>query len=152
MPPQAYVPSLMVRLTDDPDVPSLESARQWKATLLSEVELLLNMKRDPGAVPEGYKLTAASIANYGLPDCTSMSVKDPQAQQDLRVAIENALRYFEPRLSNVHVSLEPVSETEASLRFTVEALARMEPNNEPVRFETVLEPDRAKFVVNRDGA
>lgn len=150
MPPDLYVPSLLVRLTDDHETPTLQNKRDWERTLLTEVELLLNTKRASEEVPEGFKYTSQSLPMYGLPDCTSMSVKDPDHQAELRRAIETALRHFEPRLTSVTVVMEPVVENEPTLRFSIEALARREPESEPIRFETVLQTDRSQFVVRKD--
>jgi len=150
MPPNGYVPSLLVRLTEDPDARLLQDQRQWEKTLLEEVEQLLNAKRAIMEVPDSFQYTSQSLPMYGLPDVTSLNVKAPGDQSTLRRAIETTLRNFEPRLSSVSVRMEEAIEGEGVLRFSVEALARLDPRAEPIRFETVLQIDSARFRVQGD--
>ncbi len=153
-----YTPSLLDRLSDDrpenkvrdPE-PFLQNRREWEATLLAEVELLLNSKRAAREVPEEYRYCADSLLEYGVPDCTGMNVKSPAAQAELRAAIQTTLRRFEPRLTSVSVTVEAPSETEPLLRFKVEALVRFESKPEPIRFETILQTDRSRLVIRKEG-
>jgi len=149
-PPDRFLPSLLERLTCDAEDPLFQNDRAWKTTLLTEIEQLLNTKRAFDEVPDSYRYTSRALPNYGLPDYTSMSVKDLANQDRLRAAIEAALRDFEPRLTSVNVTLEKPRDTEPALRFTIEAFARREPRNEPIRFETVLKTDSSTFVVRKD--
>jgi type VI secretion system protein ImpF len=151
-----YLPSLLDRLSDDEpekkqkeSEPFLQSRREWEATFLAEVETLLNTKRSSREVPEEYRYCSDSVLEYGIPDCTGMSVKSPAAQNELRSAIEITLRRFEPRLSSVLVSIEPPSATEPVLRFEVQAIVHAEPETEPIRFETILRTDQSSLLVKR---
>ena len=153
-----YTPSLLDRLSDDEPEnkvrdpqPFLQTRREWEATLLAEVELLLNAKRAAREVPEEYRYCADSLLEYGVPDCTGMGVKSPAAQNELRAAIQTTLRRFEPRLISVSVTVEAPSDIEPLLRFKVDALIRTESKPEPIRFETILQIDRSRLVVRREG-
>ena len=73
---------------------------------------------------------------------------------DFRREIENAIRVFEPRLSNVTVSLDRPTKAagqpkpaEGALRYHVRALLRIEPEPEPVLFDAVLEPVSGRVAV-----
>jgi type VI secretion system lysozyme-like protein len=146
-----FVPSLLDRLTEDPEIHKEQDLSHWEQRLLEEVELLLNAKRAAAEVPEEFTYTSQSLPMYGLPDCTSMNVKAPGDQKSLRRAIENALRIFEPRLSSVSVTMENALDREPVLRFNVRALARLDPRSEPIRFETKLQIDTGKFEVGKPG-
>ena len=151
---RVYYASLLDRLSSDPDAGgtegyALRTKREWEETLLSEIELLLNTKRGSNEVPDEYTFCSESLLVYGVPDCTGVSVRDPSGQAMLRAEIEATLRRFEPRLSSVSVLVEPPAETEPVLRFTVDALFRMESETEPIRFETVLHTDQTQFRVRR---
>ncbi|RMG08996.1 MAG: type VI secretion system baseplate subunit TssE, partial [Acidobacteria bacterium] len=65
----------------------------------------------------------------------------------LTKALENAVRLFEPRLSNLKVKLEPFSEVDKVLRFRLEALLKVEPTPEPIAFDTVLQPGNGEFEI-----
>jgi type VI secretion system protein ImpF len=147
-----FVPSLLDRLTEDPAIHDFQDLRRWKQRLLEEIELLLNAKRATTEVPEAFSYTSQSLPMYGLPDCTSLNVKTPGDQKTIRQAIESALRNFEPRLSSVSVAMEESSERDPVLRFTVHALARLDPRSEPFPFETRLRIDSATFEVREPGS
>jgi type VI secretion system protein ImpF len=144
-----FVPSLLDRLTEDPDLHKGQDLHQWEERLLAEVELLLNAKRAAVEVPDSFFYTAQSLPMYGLPDCTSLNVKSSGDQKSLRQAIESALRNFEPRLSSVSVTMDTANDREPTLRFTVHALARLDPRSEPIRFETKLQIDSSRFEVTK---
>ncbi|MGH8059965.1 MAG: type VI secretion system baseplate subunit TssE, partial [Candidatus Entotheonellia bacterium] len=54
---------------------------------------------------------------------------------------------FEPRLSQVHVTLEPPRPHDRTLRFRVEAVLLVEPAPEPVTFDTLLRLNTQEYVV-----
>ena len=144
-----FVPSLLDRLTEDPDLHKAQDLHRWEERLLQDVELLLNSKRAVSEVPDSFVYTSQSLPMYGLPDCTSLNVKSSGDQKTLRQAIESALRNFEPRLSSVSVKMDEAVAGEPVLRFTVHALARLDPRSEPIRFETKLQIDSARFEVGK---
>jgi type VI secretion system protein ImpF len=160
--PELFMPSLMDRLTDEnpeergrESEPFLQKKREWQNTLVAEIELLLNTKRAVEEVPEEFKHASESLLTYGVPISTGMSAEAPSTQEMLHSAIQAALRRFEPRLTSIVVTDETPRDERGrptkgpALRFSVEALMRMEPVDEPIRFETILETDRLHFVVNK---
>jgi type VI secretion system protein ImpF len=69
-------------------------------------------------------------------------------RQRLRRQVEDAIALFEPRLTDVRVSVAESEDAERrQLRFIVEAMLRMDPNPERVLFDTVLDPTRGEFQV-----
>lgn len=153
-----YSPSLLDCLSDDEPEnklrdhePFLQNRHDWEATLLADIEQLLNTKRASREVPEEYRNCANSLLEYGVPDCTGIGVKNPAAQNELRAAIQATLLRFEPRLTSVTVTVEAPSDLEPILRFKVDAMLRLEPKPEPIRFETLLQTDRSRLVVRKVG-
>ena len=150
---------LLDRLTDDSRGTSdgsswavRQSRREWEESLLRDVEALLNTKRALLEVPEQYRHASSSLLQYGLPDFSSMSLHSPTDRAILRSAIETALRLFEPRLASVAVTLDASKQSRPVLHFRVNALLRLTPQPEPIRFDTLLKSDSREFVVVREGA
>jgi type VI secretion system protein ImpF len=144
--------SVFDRLTDGPSSGSIGSVRAGTLAALrdavrSDLERLLNVRREERLVPAGYPESAASLLNYGLPDLSVYSLKNPADQQKLRRAMEAALRTFEPRLSQLSVTIEGWDEARPVLRFRVEAVLRVEPVPEPVTFDTELWLENSRFSI-----
>ena len=147
-------PSLLDRLTDyTPNARAkhplsrLQALRVLRASVWRDLSALLNTKRREEEVSEQFTEANRSLLTYGLPDFSSYGLKSEADQHRLRRAIEAAIRRFEPRLEKVIVTLEPALETASALRFRVDALLRVEPAPEPISFETLLQPESARFVV-----
>jgi len=121
--------------------------RDLEETLHRDLTALLNTRRADEAVTGDFAESSNSLLSFGLPDFTGCSALDRSEQERFRREIESAIRCFEPRLSNVTVSLERPSQKDArgklldtSLRYHIRALLRVEPEPEPVYFDAVLEP------------
>lgn len=130
-----------------------ESLRRMKTALKRDMEWLLNTRRspimdqmegDPGELKR-------SLLNFGLPDISSMSVQSGKDHNRILRQMEEAVQYFEPRLRNVRLSLQPVNRTERRLRFVIEALLMIDPAPEQVRFDTVVELSSGDIEVRGDG-
>lgn len=147
--------SVLDRLIDeDPRQPAdvslswAQSVRSLKEALRRDVEWLLNTRRIHQPAPEVLEEVDKSLYHYGLPDLTSLSADDPRTRQVLIRHVEEAIQVFEPRLTNVRVSLvESEYDRTRELRFVIEGLFKMEPSPEQVAFDTVLETSSGKFQV-----
>jgi len=141
-------PSLLDRLTDtdprstaDPRISYAESVRRFKASIQRDLEWLLNTRRTPDPVPaDWFEQLPRSVYYYGIPDITSLSRDSAESRLLLLHDVEQAIALFEPRLTDVRIS---VIETEGEqfrreLRFHIEATLRMDPTPEQVVFDTVL--------------
>lgn len=153
----SITPSVLDRLLDDrPDQTSeARASRQTNLRLVKQavkrdLEWLLNTRSDPHAVPEDLKEVSGSLATFGLPDLSSWNIKHPEEQRDLRRALEETVRRFEPRLEGVEVTLDAVSETDRAVKFRIEARLRVEPTPEPVTFDSMLQLGNGEFVVKGD--
>lgn len=147
-------PSLLDRLLDfEPDFTKeapksrAKSLRELKQSVRRDLEWLLNTRCFPDEIPETLEEVYHSLAIYGLPDFTGKSVKSSVEQKNLVRALETAIRIFEPRLTDLKVTLEPLYNVERILRFRIEAQLRADPILEPVTFDTVLQMGSGEFEV-----
>jgi type VI secretion system protein ImpF len=109
---------------------------------------LLNTRRISEPASDAFPEVQKSVYHYGLPDITSLSSDSVMTRQRLRRQVEDAIALFEPRLTDVRVSVAESEDAERrQLRFIVEAMLRMDPNPERVLFDTVLDPTRGEFQV-----
>jgi len=148
-----FAPSILDRLTDEEPnltrevgVSQGEQTRRLRASLCRDLTILLNTKRREDELDAQFEQTRNSVLNYGLRDFTSCSLTNPDDQERIRAAIEQAIRRFEPRLNRVTVTLDPPSRLRPMLQFHVDAFLRVE-RPEPVRFDTVLDGDHRRFEV-----
>src|SRR5215207_8868264 len=115
-------PSVLDRLIDyepeitrEPLASRAKSLRQLKETVKRDLEQLLNTRQSGDWLPEDLKELNSSLAAYGLPDFSSVSIKSPAEQARLRRALEAAIATFEPRLEDINVTMLPIGELQRSL-------------------------------------
>ncbi len=72
-------------------------------------------------------LARASTINYGLPDISAMGLNSASDNRRLRLAVEACLRNYEPRLTDVRVTLEKSDVAERRLRFHIEGSMKLDP-------------------------
>ena len=123
----------------EPPASRAKSLRLFKQAVRRDLEWLLNTRQVAKGLPQGLKELNNSLAAYGLPDFSSASSSDSDDQAQVREAIEECVRVFEPRLQDVTVTLEPPRETERALRFRIDALLMVDPAPEAVTFDTTLQ-------------
>jgi type VI secretion system protein ImpF len=130
---------------DEPTTRS-ESFRWFKEGVKRDIEWLLNTRQIPEPAEELSELQA-SLYNYGLPDITSIGLHSSRDRDRLLRVLESTLRRFEPRISGVKVSLEPVLANTRILRFRIDGMLRVDPAPEPVSFNTILEITSGQYEV-----
>jgi type VI secretion system protein ImpF len=145
--------SVLDRLIDDPEIDRLtdrfKSVRYFKDSVRRDLEWLLNT-RAPLQPPAG-KESERSLYTYGLPDITSISLLSHRDRQTLTKAIQAAIVKFEPRIVNPRVVLVTANDQRVqSIRFVIEGVLRMEPNPEPVAFDTVLDLSSGEYKMPGD--
>ena len=147
------IPSILDRLIDnDPDL-SHETAqeryldiRQIKAQVVRDLENLLNTRRHIFDPPDGFKEVSESLFTYGVNDFTSQNPGNISVRKAVKQDIEKVIARFEPRLKNVSVIVESDSMVN-SLRFRINAMLVVEPESEPVSFDTFFDVNRGEYVV-----
>jgi type VI secretion system protein ImpF len=89
---------------------------------------------------EGFDELNRSVYLFGLPDLSSLSMSAGGDRNRLLKGISEAINIFEPRLTQVTVSMVENPETvKTDVRLRIEALLRMDPVPEPVSFDSVVE-------------
>lgn len=159
-PPSDVMPtsSILDRLLDDEPGSTVEAAAtaradrlkalaRIKAAVKRDLEWLLNCKQSIVERPEGLPHLDRSLLAFGLPDFSAVSLDDAREQERLLRAIESAIRRFEPRLTGVRARLEEGRGPDRSLRFRIDALLRLDPEPEPVTFDSLLHLGTKAFVV-----
>lgn len=151
---QELLPSLLDRLTDleprnrhEAAANRAQALRQIKASLRRDLEWLLNTRRTTIPVPDWTRELRYSLFRYGLPDITEYSLTSSLDQDRLTSEVEEAVETFEPRLMNVTVNMQPASAGTRQLKFSIEALLRIEPAPERVLFDTTLEMTSGEYRV-----
>jgi type VI secretion system protein ImpF len=141
--------SVLDRLVAVEDWPATrsQSVRFFREALKRDVEWLLNTRRPPLVQLDSWPAAKASVVNYGLPDITSLGLTSAADHNTLRLAIAACLRAFEPRLTDVHVTLEGSDLADRRLRFHIEGNLRLDPAPEEVAFDTVLELSSGEYKV-----
>ncbi|MDM7920743.1 MAG: type VI secretion system baseplate subunit TssE [Pyrinomonadaceae bacterium] len=147
-------PSVLDRLIDleprqssEPPITLSTSVADLKQAVRRDLEWLLNTRCHLETVDEKLEEAPRSVAFFGLPDFTGVSVKSHLEQKRMTSAIEEAIRIFEPRFTNLKVTLEPIENVDRQLKFRIEATLDIEPTPEPIVFDSILEPGAGGFSV-----
>ena len=127
-----------------------KNLRQLKQSVRRDLEWLLNTRQLATGLPPELKEANDSVAAFGLPDFTALSIDSADDQKLIKREIEQAVRRFEQRLEAVKVSLEPVLPTERVLRFRIDARLKIDPAPEPITFDTVLQLGSGEYEVRAD--
>ena len=123
------------------------SLGQAKASVVRDLENLLNTKRSILVPSAECREVNSSLFVYGLQDFTTQNPKSPMVRQQLRQQIERTISRFEPRLRNVKVNLEASAQNERNLRFRITALLMADPVTEPVTFDTYFDVNRGEYLI-----
>lgn len=147
------IPSILDRLIDnDPDL-SKETAqdryldiRQIKAQVVHDLENLLNTRRHIFDPPDEFREVNESLFTYGVTDFTSQNPGNISVRKAVKQDMEKVISRFEPRLKNVSIVVEGDSMIN-SLRFRINAMLVVEPESEPVSFDTFFDVNRGEYTV-----
>jgi type VI secretion system protein ImpF len=139
--------SVLDRLIDEDPRRSADRPASWaesvaalKASLLRDMEWLLNTRRIPEPARDIYPEVQRSVYHYGMPDLQSVSGDSDAARRQVLRQVEECIEQFEPRLMSVRIT--PVATKgggQREFRLNIQALLRMEPNPERVSFDTVVD-------------
>ena len=126
-----------------------------RAAVVRDLEWLLNTRRIPDEAPDDFPEVQSSVYHYGIRDVTSLSGESAAVKRLLARDIREAIRIFEPRLSQVRIvwSDEDDGEDGAKyrLRFRIDALLDVDPETERVSFDAVLDSVQGDFAVHGSG-
>ncbi len=148
--------SILDRLVDDEPGVSHEPVRygllnigQIKASVVKDLENLLNTKRHIVPPPVAYRQVNNSLFVYGLRDFTAQDPRGPSVKQQLRQDMEKTIARFEPRLKNVTVHLEAPTQNERNIRFRISGMLVVEPMSEPITFDTYFDASRGEYIISK---
>src|SRR5262249_19092256 len=113
-----------------------------------DLEWLLNTRRIADELPESWEELRNSLYTYGLPEFGQLSLS--LAAERLPEHIESAIRTFEPRLTNVKVTMRAGEGVERIAHFIIDAVLLIDSIPERVTFDTVLELTRGEYRVRGD--
>ncbi len=136
-------------LSREPVQYCLVSIGQIKASVVRDLENLLNTRRQILILPVEYSQVNDSLFVYGLQDFTSKNPGSPFVKQQLRQDIEKTISQFEPRLKNVSVHLETTAQNKRTLRFRIKGMLVIEPVAEPVTFDTYFDANKGEYIISR---
>jgi len=141
--------SVLDRLMTVEDWPTTrtQSVRYFKDALRRDLEWLLNTRQPHMPELADYPAAKATVINYGLPDISALGLMSAADTRSLRVAIEQCLRNFEPRLTDIHVTLQESDTVDRRLRFHIEGSMKLDPAPEEISFDTVLELASGEYKV-----
>lgn len=76
-----------------------------------------------------------TVLDYGLPDCSTLSVQSETDRQTLSAVLEKALAVFEPRLSRTRVAVQALVGEPNRVRVTIQAAVMLDRQERRVDFE-----------------
>lgn len=149
------VPSVLDRLLDDdptvsqdPVTNRFQHVRGLERAVARDLEALLNSRQETlTELGAEFAEVNNSLMTYGLPDLISFSLDVDDDRHKIRRLLEQIINRFEPRLDRVTVTLEPARSHDRGLRFAINALLRLDPAPEPVRFDAVLQVNTQQYTV-----
>jgi type VI secretion system protein ImpF len=123
--------------------------RNLKASLLRDLENLLNTRCRCGSFPAELSELQTSLANYGIPDFTGATAGSIPGRRDFLAVVRAAVERYEPRLQRVNVSPHDDKDPlDRVLRFRIEAVLVTDYDDEQVIFLSTMEPASGKFQVS----
>lgn len=146
--PRAPLPArrpLLDRLIDpesgaDASPSAAESVELLRRSVHRDLEALLNARRPWRSVPDTTSALRLSPLGYGMPDFTAGAFNERRQRDALRLEVEETIRQFEPRLTQVQVQLADDGDLlRSTLRLRIDALLRVDPAPEPIVFDTVVD-------------
>jgi type VI secretion system protein ImpF len=127
------------------------SLREMRLRLVRDVEWILITRRIPQPPPDTCPELRRSVYQFGLPDISSMRESE-ETRTELARTVAECLEMFEPRLMSVRVIQKSTGMAGGrGIRFTIEALLRLDPSPERVVFDTVVETVSGRVVVAGGG-
>ena len=119
----------------------------YRAGVRRNLEWLLNTRRVIEPAPDAFPEVQRSIYHFGLPDVTSLGSDSEANRRELSQMVAEAIETFEPRLSNVRVSIPPAAAGERGVRFVIEATLRVDLDEERIELDTLLETSSGRFSI-----
>jgi type VI secretion system protein ImpF len=151
-----YIPGLLDRLLDQPQrgassaTVSRMSIEELKDSVARDLEALLNTRVViPELLSKQYPECARSLVTYGLQDFAGRSLSSFDDRAHICACLEEAIARHEPRLQDVHASLELRDDAINCLNFAITALLVVDAASEPVNFDAILQPASQHYTISK---
>lgn len=116
------------------------SITELRNLVARDLEALLNTRSEAvRVIPTVFDACRKSSLTFGIIDFSSYSLLSPHDRDRIRRSLEQSIGLHETRLTRVRVHLEPQRPYERTLRFRVEAMLSLGPEQERVQFDAVLQ-------------
>jgi type VI secretion system protein ImpF len=117
-----------------------QSVKELKDVVARDLEGMLNTHREAlFNMTDAYPEANHSLVTYGVPDFSTLDVRNPHDRNRVCAVVKGLINDFEPRLKNVDVILSQPREHAQNLRFRLDALLEVYPAKEQVVFDAVLQ-------------
>ena len=116
-----------------------------RASVERELGRLLNTRCPLPASAVGER--DRTVIDYGIPDFAYMAASSGTDVEKLARILERAIAAYEPRLKEVHVSLEPASRNNAGVVGTISGILAVGSVNEPVSFPVEASMRRGEVIL-----
>jgi type VI secretion system protein ImpF len=104
-----------------------------QASVRRQLEWILSTRRSV-TVNEALREDALTVTEFGIPDWSSLSSRDAIGCDQFALAVEMAVKAFEPRLSHVSVTAESGKGREETLRICISGMLKLTTATEDVSF------------------
>ncbi|MYN46210.1 type VI secretion system baseplate subunit TssE [Pseudoduganella sp. FT93W] len=145
-----FAPSLWDRLmatTNSARTDGRISLDTYKAAITRDLEDLLNTRT---ALPDEYfaefPASRRSIINYGLADFAALCLTSDVDQKVICNNLKEAIKRFEPRLSNVKTALRVERGTTNLLDFVIAGTLKAY-GNDPLELNAVFQPSTLRYFI-----
>lgn len=123
------MPYLFERLSE----PAARAPAGFDVVAAIRCQLMRVLVSHPGTVGEG----EPHLLEFGLPSVPDIRVDDAPQIDSLRDRVKRLIQHYEPRLTEVQVSVEPTGDALAPYRILVDAKVIKEQGGQRLRFPLV---------------
>jgi type VI secretion system protein ImpF len=150
-----FQPTLFERMFDNAPQRAAEAdpLRGWsidelKDSVAGDLEALLNSRNPLGNEDlSDFEMARPSLVCYGMCDFVGRSLANPADRSYICYTLEQTITAHEPRLRDVTVSLVMDERAVNVLHFSISAVLVVEPAQEPVSFDALLQPTTQRYSV-----
>jgi type VI secretion system protein ImpF len=144
-----FTQSLMERLSEKQDWPNTRtgSLRFLKESVRRDLEAVLNSRRTLARELDGYNEAAGSVLNYGIEDVSVLRSTVDGYIHEMQRIVQQCISQYEPRLTDVSVSVEGGDLLKREIRLHIEAHLPLHPSVEMISFDTVFDVTSETYLV-----
>ena len=149
---KGFTPGLLDRLMNErSSAPHAGiSAEQLKDSIARDLEALLNTRiAFDASLTKSLPAARGSILHYGVIDFAALCLSSSVDRAAICASIEQAVRAHEPRLREIHVTLEQQAGSVNRLHIAIRARLVVDSVHESVSFDAVLQPSSLHYDIGK---